>query len=338
MVQRYCIGTDEFDKEVRDAAEDLYEDPEGAVIAKPKIITVDDPISYVIDVILKEAKQKERLVKQFLYVMLSAKTNNPFNLAINAPIGEGKNWVLEKVAAVFPEEDVISLHAMTDKALFHESGDLIIKSTDIDFNGFPLKLDESETDNYGYYSLEYVEKQTDEQLDEIIERDGSDPNSESNRELRFEVESDKKHLQRFVKKLINLEHKILIFLDTPRISLFEALMPLSSHDKYESEYIFVDTNAGIKTYKNLLRGWPCFIFAQAIDYYYQRSTTSLSPIPEFRTSLTRFTNGIRIIFYQRINLGKFSAPKEHEIFLMITYCFASWAWVGMRKSFPEDSF
>ena len=94
----------------------------------------------------------------------------------------------------------------------------------------------------------------------------SNPNSETNRELRFEVESDKKDLHHFVKKLINLEHKILIFLDTPRLSLFEALMPLLSHDKYESEYRFVDTNAGIKTYKNLLRGWPCFIFAQAIDY------------------------------------------------------------------------
>ena len=70
---------------------------------------------------------------------------------------------------------MISLHAMTDKPLFHEPGDLIIKSTDIDFNAFPLKLDESETDKYGYYSLEYVEKQIDDQLDETIERDGEQP-------------------------------------------------------------------------------------------------------------------------------------------------------------------
>ena len=96
MVRKYGIDTNEFDKEVSDAAEDLYEDSKATVIAKPKIITVDDPISYVIDVILKEAKQEERLVKQLLYVMLSAKTNNPFNLAINAPSGEGKNWVRRK--------------------------------------------------------------------------------------------------------------------------------------------------------------------------------------------------------------------------------------------------
>lgn len=43
-------------------------------------------------------------------------------------------------------------------------------------------------------------------------------------------------------------------------------MPLLSHDKYESEYKYVDTSGSIKTYKNLLRGWPSFIFAQAIDY------------------------------------------------------------------------
>ena len=50
------------------------------------------------------------------------------------------------------------------------------------------------------------------------------------------------------------------------MSLLSALMPLLSHDRYEAEYKYVDTNGGIKTFKNLLRGWPSFIFAQAVDY------------------------------------------------------------------------
>jgi len=48
-------------------------------------------------------------------------------------------------------------------------------------------------------------------------------------------------------------------------------MSLLSHDEYEVEYEFVDTNNGIKTKTNILRGWPVVIFAQAIDYsHYKR--------------------------------------------------------------------
>ena len=39
--------------------------------------------------------------------MLSAYTNNPINLAINAPSGEGKNYILQKVGELFPDNDVI---------------------------------------------------------------------------------------------------------------------------------------------------------------------------------------------------------------------------------------
>ena len=49
----------------------------------------DDKIKYCIDVILKEAKLEDRLVKQIFYTMLSAYTNTPTNLAINSPSGTG---------------------------------------------------------------------------------------------------------------------------------------------------------------------------------------------------------------------------------------------------------
>ena len=85
------------------------------------------------------------------------------------------------------------------------------------------------------------------------------------------LEKDKKDLKNSAKKLIDLSHRILVFLDSPRPELFNALMPLLSHDRYEVEYEFVDTNNGIKTKTNILRGWPAVIFAQAIDYsHYQR--------------------------------------------------------------------
>ncbi len=72
-------------------------------------------------------------------------------------------------------------------------------------------------------------------------------------------------------KLIDLNHKALIFLDTPNHTLLEAIMSLLSHDHHEVEYHFVDNFNGIKTKTNVLRGFPTVIFTAAIDYSkYQR--------------------------------------------------------------------
>src|SRR5919202_6138598 len=85
-------------------------------------------LQFCFDIILKEAKLEDRLVKQIFYTMLSAYTNNPLNLAINSPSGEGKNYVLRKVAENFPKEDVMFLTAMSEKALFHRQGTLVVKN------------------------------------------------------------------------------------------------------------------------------------------------------------------------------------------------------------------
>jgi hypothetical protein len=90
-------------------------------------IDSEDPIRYCISVILKEARMEDRLVRQLLYVMFSAYTNNPINLAINSPSGEGKNWVIRHVAEKFPDDDVIRLTGMTAKSIFHKRGTFVVK-------------------------------------------------------------------------------------------------------------------------------------------------------------------------------------------------------------------
>ena len=59
--------------------------------------------------------------------MLSAYSNNPINLLINAPSGVGKNYIISKVSSLFPKADILALAGMTEKALFHRSGILVIK-------------------------------------------------------------------------------------------------------------------------------------------------------------------------------------------------------------------
>ena len=214
--------------------------------------------NFVLDIILKEAKEEDRLVKQISYTMLSAYTNNPINLAINSPSGEGKTYVIQKVGEKFPKEDVMFLAGMTDKALFHRQG-LFVVTNEQTGEHQPLDKMMSEIDS----QIEDKELEIARTKDSML-REGLKAFIDS-------LEEDKKELKKQAKKLIDLSHKVLVFLDSPRPELFNAIMPLLSHDRYEVEYEFVDTNNGIKTKSNILRGWPAVIFAQAIDYsHYQR--------------------------------------------------------------------
>jgi hypothetical protein len=218
---------------------------------------ISNPLQFCIGMILKEAREEHRLVKQILFTMLSAATNNPLNLAINSPSGEGKTWVIQKVGEMFPKEDVVYLAGMTDKALFHRAGKLVVKNELGDYESLQDKIEKVD------FEIEDKHQEIARTKDNML-KVGLESYIAS-------IENDKKQLQRNAKKLIDLSHKVLVFLDSPSPGLFNALMPLLSHDRYEVEYEFVDTHNGIKTKTNILKGWPAVIFAQAIDYsHYQR--------------------------------------------------------------------
>lgn len=217
-------------------------------------ILATDTIQFCVDVILKEAKQETRLVKQILYVLLSMYTNNPINLAINAPTGEGKNYIIKKVGELFPADDVIYLAGLSEKALYHRHGILVVKD--------PL--------TGKYESIEDRLKDLDSQIEDKDSEALTTRDNTLKQSLRHDIKDlqmQKKVLTKDARNLIDLSHKTLVLLDTPSRGLFAALMLLLSHDHYEVEYEFADTtNTGISTKVNILRGWPAVIFAQAVDY------------------------------------------------------------------------
>lgn len=217
-----------------------------------------NPMQFCFDTILKEARQEDRLVKQLFYTMLSAYTNNPINLAVNSPSGEGKDYVITKAGDIFPKQDIMFLAGMSDKALFHRQGVLVVKNENGEYESIEDKIAEIASQIEDYESEISTSKKRDFK--------------QARRKQIKQLENQKKDLLKDARKLIDLSHKILVFLDTPRPELFNALMPLLSHDHYEVEYEFADsTNTGIKTRNNILRGWPAVISAQAIDWSkYQR--------------------------------------------------------------------
>ncbi|MGH9981218.1 MAG: hypothetical protein ACRD6U_06670 [Nitrososphaeraceae archaeon] len=220
---------------------------------------IDNKIEYCIDIILKEAKKENKLSYQLLITMLSAYSNNPINLAINAPSGVGKNYVINIVVSLFPQSDILSLAGMTEKALFHRSGVLVIKNEYGEYESIETKMSEINNE---------IEKKEFE-LAQI--KDNNKNLKQGLQDIIQQLREEKKDLLKDAKKLIDLSGKVIIFLDTPSEQLLSGLLPLLSHDRYEVEYEFVDTHNGIKTRSNVLRGWPAVLSAQAIDNsYYKR--------------------------------------------------------------------
>jgi hypothetical protein len=222
-------------------------------------IDIDDKIKYCIDTILKEAKKEDRMVKQAFFGMLSAYTCNPLNIKAESPSGEGKNYVLGKVAEIFPKQDVIQLAGITDKALFHRAGKLVIKNNA----------------NGEYEDAEGLIEEYNSRIESLKSELESCKNKDKKDGLKAQikaVEEEKRDLENSTIKLIDVSHKILMVLDTVKPGLLNTLMSILSHDNYETEYEYADsTNNGIKTKVNVIRGFPAFFYAQALDIsHYKR--------------------------------------------------------------------
>jgi hypothetical protein len=192
-----------------------------------EIAEISDPLHFCVGVVLKEAKEEYLLIGQLLCVMLSAYTNNPLNIAVNSPPGEGKSYVIHKVAEKFPKEDVIFLAGMTDKALFHRSGVLVVKNENGEYEYVEDKLDS-------------IEFQIEDKESEIARSRDSTLQKTLKHQIK-QLEKEKGDLLKIARKLIDLDHKNLIFTDTPRTELLSALLPLLSHDKHKVEHEYVDT-------------------------------------------------------------------------------------------------
>jgi hypothetical protein len=220
------------------------------------VITGDNQLSAniesVLGVIAREVKQEDRLCRQICYTLLSMYTKSPINLAINAPTGEGKSYPVKKVAELFPQPDVLFLSGMSDKALFHRPGVLVVKDESGSYQ--PIEDEIAEIDS------ETVDKEM-----EINRTNNANLKQGLKSQIRS-LQDKKKGLTKGAMKLIDLNHKALIFLDTPNHTLLQAIMSLLSHDHHEVEYHYVDNFNGIKTQTNILRGFPTVVFTAAIDY------------------------------------------------------------------------
>ena len=113
--------------------------------------------------------------------------------------------------------------------------------------------------------------------------------------------------------LVDLSHKILIFLDQPHNELLARLRPLLSHDKKEIAIKITDKTQknGTRTKNILLRGYPAVIFCTAgLNIDEQEATRFLLLSPE--VSQIKIQQSISSIIEKEANSEKFVSWLEEN--------------------------
>lgn len=199
-------------------------------------IADSDYSEFIISCIKKTVKQEDSLVRQIVYTMLSAYSNNPINLGIIAPTSEGKSYPVIQAAEFVPKEDIWKIGAMSTKVLVRQKGILV------DRNNEPIshKVREVKASLKAAGNKQEDRRQLEEELEQLLDGEGT---------------------------LIDLSNKILLFLEPPQHELWNLIKPILSHDDKEIEFPFVDRTEGVGLIvkRIVVRGWPACIFCSARD-------------------------------------------------------------------------
>lgn len=82
------------------------------------------------------------------------------------------------------------------------------------------------------------------------------------------------------KRIVNMENRILVFLEPPERRTYELLRPLLSHDKEEIEYKATNSDK-MKTESIIIKGYPASIFCSSkVEYIEDLATRGTTITPE----------------------------------------------------------
>lgn len=199
----------------------------------------------------REIKNEHENILQILLTMFSAFTNHPQNSRILAPSGEGKTYLVTKLAELFPQENVHIIAKATPQSFKYtlsskrvvENGAGSWQEYDIAINPLLESLEEAKTKD---------EKQ--------------------------EIESQIKQLQDSACDLVDFTNKLIILVDSQSFDLFESLKTTLSHDQeFMKSFSVNKTKSGtIKGQKFLIKGFPAVIYCSAKDEQQRDETNEIN--------------------------------------------------------------
>jgi hypothetical protein len=221
-------------------------------------LTIDD-LADLLDITIK----RDIIPKCITFLNdLNAQTEaDQFNVMFAASSSTGKTYTAQQIAAYFPEKEIIEVFGASPTSFHHERGVQVVEH-----NGELIPL---------WKIIDPMQKE----LDEIKSLES--PTQEQRlryRQLRAEIA----YLKANSKTLIDLENKILIFIDQPQVALLTKLRPFLSHDKKILETIFTDRASGktLQTKHVIIKGFASVTFctvAYNIDEQESTRVFMLSP-------------------------------------------------------------
>jgi len=238
---------------------DLKQLKELGGLATGNILSVDPELYSKFMKHLSRTVKRDEVTKNIVFLTaLSAFTKNPINLFLRGESSIGKTYNVTEVLKYFPKKDVWLLGGLSPTALVHSKGVLV------DANGEEIKIEDRPRKPL--------------KSDYANERDFREAVKEYREAKRIWDERLKNSHY-----LVDLSHKILVFLEAPHIKTFNMLRPILSHDSFQISYKFTDKTAKgkLQTQHVVLQGFPATIFCTSEEKYVKDlATRSFTVTPE----------------------------------------------------------
>jgi len=186
--------------------------------------------------------KEDREASFFIFLTaLSKNSDDPQNVFLRGDSGIGKTWVVTNVLDLFNDKGNWMLGGLSPTALVHSYGELL------DENDEPIL---------------WTRKPSLEDLKDQMQLDNPTVSKTAIKEEYYKRLEKWNERLKNSKYVVDLNGKLLVFLDAPRVKTFNMLRPILSHDKEEISYRFTDRSGKgqLRTQHVVIRGWPATIF------------------------------------------------------------------------------
>lgn len=217
--------------------------PTGSYILDGNEMTLDELGNVLSTTIKHDRTTKEILCLGFL---LNYTEEDQQNFAFNAPASTGKSFIALEVAKYFPLDDLMILSYTSPTAFFHTESVLVDKN----LSPMPTRRDYVD-DQIEAWEKKHLKPEKGEGV-----KDWREKRREEIGHLKVEWDGLEKYY------LVDLERKIIIFLDQPHDELLKKLRPLLSHDQKLLQIKITDKSkeGGHRTKDVLIKGFPTVVF------------------------------------------------------------------------------
>ncbi len=189
----------------------------------------------IIQAISKEVIDEEDNIKQVVLTIISSYTDNPQNLRILAPSGEGKTHTVLKTAKYFPKNNILKIAEASNKSFKYMANSKVIEVSDGVFEDFDTAVESYEAEL-------------------------------SNPKTRKTAEKKIKELEKQAYSLLDFTNMTIIFLDSQSFGLWESLKTTLSHDDVIRKDLTTNKiNGRNQIQKTAYKGYPAVIYCSAKD-------------------------------------------------------------------------